>query len=231
MLEKLFNIFKKNKKIFIASMAIPIIIILGYFLRDIIKIGLAILFMIVMFNLDNISTYFKIVMNEKEQKKVEKINQLQNIQATIADILFRAFSGQLGKILQIIPPQVVDDVYPSTMPSTQIFNGITTFRFTAHRIPGSQTLTEDVMKRLVNNHLKKICLSGLLPPAPGSTFLPYLYVVSVTPDTRLPDTVILHLIYVDDAFSDAYVDNNMCEEAVLWQQQLIDSQTPDDEEF
>lgn len=232
MLIKLKQTIKENKGILPAILVfISLIAVFGYIFKDVIEIGLVILFIVAICNIDNISTYFRNTINDNRQKQDEKVVQSQIIYNTIADIFFQGFSGQLGRIIQIIPPQVVRDLYPSNVPSIQEFNGLIKYRFEAHRAPGSPPINENTIEHMVNGYLQKIPTSGLLPPKPGSQRQPYFYTVAVTPDTSLPDTLIFHIIYVDDPLSEAYIENHMRERAENWRRQLIDSQPPDDEDF
>lgn len=232
MLNKLLTSIKTHKEEIMAIMALLFAIaILGFIFKDIIGMILVIFTILVLCNIDNLTDYIRQLIAEKAQRQALDNQQTQTIYGALAGIIFQGLSGQLGKLLGVIPPQEVQDIYPMSVEWVQKFNGIVIYRFTVHRVSGSSPISEGDMKRMLNSHLQRVCSSSLLPPKQGSTFRPYFYTVAVTPDTAFPDTFNIHVVYVDDLTSEAYVENCMREEADIWQQQLIDTQPPEDEEF
>lgn len=232
MIHNIINKVKTHKEEIIAVMALlSIAAVLGYIFRDVIAV-LAIIFLFVtLANLDNITTYFQNWMSEKRQQQALVIQQRQTIQDILAEYIFRGLTGHLGKRLGAMPPQNIWDVFPTTIPPIRYFNNVTTYRFTVYRTPGSQPISEDVMKNIFNSYLQRASSSGLLFPKPGTCFQPYFHTLEVTPDATFPDTYNFHVLYVDNALTDEFLNNRMCEDAENWRRQLIDTQPLDDEEF
>lgn len=232
MFEKIKEALKRNKETILAIIAIIAIpAILCFIFKDVISALVLILVVIVLAFSDNINYFIQRLMSEKEEKQARDAQQAQIVYDTLAKSIFQGLTGPLGKFLGAMPPQEVEDVYPTTIPPIQTFNGVREYRVTVYRTPGSQPIPEAIMKRLVNSYLQRVSSSGLLPPKPGSTFWPYFHTLAVTPDTVYPDTFNFHIIYVEDAFTEEFLNNRMCEEAEEWRRKLVDTQPPDDEEF
>lgn len=120
-IQKVWEFF--GKKVNADSINLPMVIAISvalavfgfviYLLKDIIGIAIVIMFLLVIANLDNISDYFKIKLEEKKKQQAEAAAFQEYIKEIVVNELWKLLhdSSELCKYYGIIPIKMISDIY------------------------------------------------------------------------------------------------------------------------